>query len=79
MNNIGRAATNDDKMLVTKSLYDVWVMFPNLRLGQLLGNVLPSHELYYIEDFDLAPVVMRKYIAILEGGNTEKTNGNDKP
>ena len=45
-----------DPKRIHEILYDVqrvWEAFPDLRLGQLLLNVVPDPALYYIEDEEL--------------------------
>lgn len=46
-----RASTDEQKRAVVERLYALWCAHPELRLGQLLGNV--SLDMYYEEDFTL--------------------------
>lgn len=51
-----RANTNEQKKEILEHLLEIWVKVPELRLGQLLGNVYhaPSGgDPYYVEDYDL--------------------------
>ena len=42
---------------VTQSIYEVWIQFPELRLGQLIENAIRCggalSPLYYMEDMEL--------------------------
>ena len=46
---------------VLKEIGDVWETYPDLRLGQLLLNVLNGPFLYYVEDEDLVKAVKKLY------------------
>ena len=46
--------------IVTK-LEEIWVQFPDLRLGQLLLNVSKDPELYYLEDEELIEKLEKFY------------------
>ena len=35
---------------VLAEIREIWEKYPDLRLGQLIGNVLEGPTLYYIED-----------------------------
>ena len=35
---------------VLAKIRQIWLTYPDLRLGQLLENVFPDRELYYVED-----------------------------
>lgn len=52
-----RANTPEEKRQVLDELYELWITVPELRLGQLLKNVLIRRSIYYIEDFDLVTEV----------------------
>ncbi len=54
MNNIpDRANTPEQKQEIMERLYKLWLEHPELRLGQLIGNVyLDRHSLYIAEDFN---------------------------
>jgi len=47
-----RDPTRIDKIL--DRIKELWKKFPDLRLGQLILNVIQDPALYYIEDADLA-------------------------
>jgi len=38
---------------VLKQIEDLWKRFPDLRLGQLIVNILDGPALYYLEDEDV--------------------------
>lgn len=46
---------------VLKILEKIWAENPDLRLGQLICNVIPESSLYYIEDRDLAYTLQKYY------------------
>lgn len=46
-----RANTPEQKREVIERLLTLWLEQPELRLGQLIMNT--THNIYYIEDFDL--------------------------
>lgn len=47
-----RANTVDQKFEVMKRLLTQWQLNPDLRLGQLIGNVFQS-DIYFVEDHKL--------------------------
>lgn len=49
-----------DKIL--NEINDIWKQFPDLRLGQLISNVVRDPSLYYIEDDDLVAVLKKFYV-----------------
>ena len=49
----GRAETDDRKEAIVRRILDVWMQFPELRLGQLLVAVSRPDSLFYMEDEDL--------------------------
>ena len=53
----------DEKRIprVLKELEELWVKYPDLRLGQLIGNVVEDVALYYIEDEDLVRMLQLYY------------------
>ena len=46
---------------VLKSIGDIWKNYPDLRLGQLLLNVVRDPMLYYIEDDKLVDELVKLY------------------
>ena len=47
---------------VINQIRDIWKCVPDLRLGQLILNVIPPHtELYYIEDDVLLKLIKDLY------------------
>lgn len=45
---------NKDRIdIIINRLENIWLEFPDLRLGQLLLNVSNDPELYYLEDEEL--------------------------
>ena len=50
-NTTDRAMTDEQKRVVIERLYLLWCTHPEVRLGQLLGNVSP--DLYFTEDVPL--------------------------
>jgi len=47
---------------ILKEIGDIWETYPDLRLGQLLLNVINDPALYYIEDEDLVKAAEDLYI-----------------
>lgn len=68
-----RAITVEQKRQVIESLFNLWIKYPELRLGQLIENCITKLSntndkpgwsdppLYFIEDFDLFERVDRFY------------------
>lgn len=48
-----------DKVL--NEIKEIWKKYPDLRLGQLLCNVLQDPALYYVEDNDLVEYIKAYY------------------
>jgi hypothetical protein len=48
-----RAITVKDKTKVIDAIFDFWIKFPELRLGQLISSAILKEELFNIEDLDL--------------------------
>jgi len=46
---------------VLSGLKDIWEKYPDLRLGQLICNVVRDPALYYIEDEDLVKALKEFY------------------
>lgn len=66
-----------DPKRIPGMLYDiqrVWEAFPDLRLGQLLLNVIPETQLYYIEDEELVHKLLEFYYALAK----EHIDGKEK-
>ena len=59
-----------DKIL--DDIKSIWKKHPDMRLGQLLCNVIPETYMYFVEDDSMIDAV-KKYYGQIEGG-TE--NGN---
>lgn len=55
-----RALTDVMKKEICRVLYEVWIMNPELRLGQLISNKISPQDIFYIEDFDLIKLVAGK-------------------
>jgi hypothetical protein len=58
-----RAVTDEEKRRVMRLLWQVWRDVPELRLGQLIANVLSHGSLHAIEDFQLAETLRATYSA----------------
>ena len=47
---------------ILKGIQNIWVEYPDLRLGQLIANVIKEEkELYYIRDEDLIDKMIQFY------------------
>ena len=55
-----RDITRIDKIL--SGIKEVWTTVPDLRLGQLLLNVLQDPALYYVEDEQLVSYLKKHYL-----------------
>lgn len=40
---------------------EIWKRFPDLRFGQLIGNVIKDPALYYIEDDEFIEILKEYY------------------
>ena len=47
--------------VVLTALGDIWCKYPDMRLGQLIGNVLDGPNLYYVEDDGLVKALKDAY------------------
>lgn len=56
-------------------LFRLWQKNPTMRLGQLIGNVIPEMDLYYVEDDELIER-LEKYYAGLERKRKKKERGH---
>lgn len=59
-----RDITRIDKILA--GVKEVWTTVPDLRLGQLLLNVLQDPALYYIEDEQLVDYLKKYYLGEID-------------
>lgn len=59
---------------VLNDVQRVWEAFPDLRLGQLLLNVIPETQLYYMEDDELVHRLLEFGYAMAK----EHMNGEEK-
>ena len=46
---------------ILKRLGDLWRKYPDLRLGQLICNVIQDPALYYVEDNELIDYLEKYY------------------
>jgi hypothetical protein len=53
--------TPEQKRATVERLLDLWLEFPELRLGQLIGNYFRDPDLYYAHDAYLVEELERKY------------------
>jgi hypothetical protein len=58
-----RAVTQEEKKAVIARLLSLWQTYPELRLGQLIGNFVEGTSLYFIEDYDLVSLLEREYLS----------------
>lgn len=49
---------------ILAEIENIWKKYPDMRLGQLIGNVLEGPSLYYIEDYMLIDVLKEAYSKI---------------
>lgn len=47
--------------VILNQIQEIWERFPDLRLGQLIGNVAEGPYLYYIEDDQLVEQLKKTY------------------
>ena len=47
--------------IILQEISDIWHKYPDLRLGQLIGNVLEGANLYYVEDAGLVAALKDMY------------------
>lgn len=53
---------NSDRIdILLRKIKDIWSKNPDLRLGQLILNVVPETYLYYIEDEELLKALLKGY------------------
>lgn len=73
---LGRAENAAQKQEVLERLLEVWKARPELRLGQLIGNVYHSNDrggvsLYYAEDYALLTALEEAYREVKDGDKTD--------
>jgi len=57
-----RALTTVEKRFIVNSIFNVWITYPQLRLGQLLASCIPENkDLFYIEDYKLIDMMEDRY------------------
>lgn len=66
-----RDVTRIEPML--EELKSVWEQYPDLRLGQLICDIVPEDKLYYVED-DMMLKQIKKWKKYREDNQTEMTN-----
>ena len=47
--------------VILQEISDIWHKYPDMRLGQLIGNVLEGPSLYYVEDDSLVKALKDIY------------------
>ena len=47
--------------VILQEIRDIWHKYPDMRLGQLIGNVLEGPSLYYVEDDSLVKALKDMY------------------
>lgn len=62
---------------ILDELKGIWISHPDLRLGQLLLNVVKDPALYYIEDQEIIKR-LRDYYSEVENFENNKSNIQDK-
>ncbi len=62
---------------ILDELKGIWSSFPDLRLGQLILNVLENQACYYIEDEELIKL-LREHYSEVKNIETNKPNIQDK-
>lgn len=66
-----RDVTRIEPML--EELKSVWEQYPDLRLGQLICDIVPEDKLYYVED-DMMLEQIKKWKKYREDNQTEMAN-----
>lgn len=57
-----RATTKEEKAAILNRFYKLWKKYPDLRFGQLIGNIIREEQrLYYIEDYALIETLEDSY------------------
>jgi len=53
---------NPDRIpYILNTIRQVWEQDPDLRLGQLIANIIKEDSIYYIEDGDLIILLIQAY------------------
>ena len=60
---------------ILNELKEIWSSFPDLRLGQLLLNVLENQAFYYIEDEAIIKILRHHYSEV-KNIEPNKPNGS---
>ena len=63
------SAYMEDKL---KRLKKIWRGFPDLRLGQIIGNCANYQQIYYLTDEELISMIEARYLAAAEKNLAEK-------
>ena len=66
-----RDITRIEPML--EEIKSVWEQYPDLRLGQLICDIVPEDKLYYVED-DMMLEQIKKWKKYREDNQTEMAN-----
>lgn len=63
---------------VLNAIQEIWELYPDMRLGQLIGNVLRDPALYYIEDKELIEALQQVYLPepVIVYGKTKLSDGS---
>ena len=63
LENMERDSHNREKeMLYTLyRLFNLWTFYPEMRLGQLIGNALSDPQLYYVTDENIVTILEKYY------------------
>lgn len=64
--------------IILKEIENIWSKYPDLRLGQLLCNVVTDPMLYYIEDDLLIKRLKEIYLLDEKGDNKDEYKETDK-
>ena len=55
-------SSREKEMLWTlHRLFKLWTLYPELRLGQLIGNALSDPQLYYVTDDNIVTILEKYY------------------
>lgn len=56
---------------ILEKLGNIWKEYPDLRLGQLICNIIKDPALYYIEDEQLIELLEKEYTKISKQDDNE--------